>query len=149
MESMVHFYYAWLTNLSLPIDPNMLYWTIKRVIQLQCCYSGVPQGKVLTPQPFLLYINDLPSCVCYKVKLCADDINFYFIHIIICSETDYHVLQQDINAFAHWAHIWQMEFNPKKCEFIRITNKNNNLLFTIITLSLSILTTFYTQNTLV
>ena len=41
----------------------------------------------------------------------------------ICSESDRHVLQQDLDTFAHWAHIWQMEFNPKKCKFIRITNK--------------------------
>jgi len=63
---------------------------------------------------FLLYINDLPSCVY------ADDVLHYsYMH----SESDCHVLQQDLDALAHWAHIWQMELNPKKCEFIRITNK--------------------------
>jgi len=88
---------------------------------------------------FLLYINDLPSCVCSKVKLM-----FYFIHKI-CSETDFHVLQQDLDALAHWACIWQMEFNSKKCEFIRIIN----LLFNPITLSLFLLAKFHTQNILV
>ena len=42
-------------------------------------------------------------------------------------ETDCHVpvLQEDLDVFAHWTHIWQMEFNPKKCEFLGITNKKN------------------------
>jgi len=80
----------------------------------------VYQRTVLAPLLFLLHINDLPSCVCSKVKFYADDVLLYSY---ICSETDCHVLQQDLDALAHWAHIWQMEFNPKKYE----TQRNMNL----------------------
>ena len=86
--------------------------------------SGVPQGTVLAPLLFLLYINDLPSRVCFKVKLYADDVLLYSY---IKSETDCHALQEDLDAFLQWAHIWQMEFNPNKCEFLRIINKKNPL----------------------
>jgi len=82
-----------------------------------------------------------------KAKLYADDVLLYSYNII-CSEMDCHVLPQDLDALKHWAHTWQMEFNPKKCESIRITNKRN-IFFTIITLSLSLLTKSHTQNILV
>jgi len=73
---------------------------------------------VLAPLPFLLYINDLPSQVRSKVKLYADDVLLYSY---IKSEVDCHALQEELDALAQWAHIWQMEFNPSKCEFLRIT----------------------------
>ena len=39
------------------------------------------------------------------------------------------LLQEDLDALVQWAHIWQMEFNYQKCEFLRITNKRNPLVF--------------------
>ena len=86
--------------------------------------SGVPQGTVLAPLLFLLYINDLPSRVRSKVKLYADDVLLYSY---IKSESDCHALQEDLDALAQWARIWQMEFNPSKCEFLRVTNKKTPL----------------------
>ena len=84
--------------------------------------SGVPQGTVLAPLLFLLYINDLPACVNNKVKLYADDVLLYsYIH----SESNCIALQQDLDKLTEWAHTWLMEFNIKKCEHLRITNKRN------------------------
>ena len=88
--------------------------------------SRVPQGTVLAPLLFLLYINDLPSRVRSKVKLYADDVLLYSY---IKSESDCHALQEDLDALAQWERIWQMEFNPSKCEFLRITNKKNPIVF--------------------
>ena len=73
-----------------------------------------------------MYINDLPSRVRSKVKLYADDILLYSY---IKSETDCHALQEDRDALAQWEHIWQMEFDPSKCELMRITNKKNPIVF--------------------
>jgi len=49
----------------------------------------------------------VPSRVCSKVKLCANDALLYSY---IKSEVDCHALQEDLDALAQWAHIWQMEF---------------------------------------
>ena len=42
---------------------------------------------------------------------------------------DFHQLQNDISRLERWAKTWQMEFNPSKCEFLKITNKRLSLLF--------------------
>jgi len=87
--------------------------------------SGVPQGTVLAPLLFLLYINDLPSCVRNKIKLYADDVLLY---CSILTVDDCISLQRDLDLLDHWSRIWMMSFNPQKCEFIRVTNKRNPIL---------------------
>jgi len=69
--------------------------------------SGVPQGTVLAPLLFLLYINDLPQCDCSRIKHYADDVLYSVIH----SEADCILLQEDLKMLHQWSVIWQMEFN--------------------------------------
>ena len=92
------------------------------------CYvlSGVPQGTVLAPLLFLIYINDLPLHVSSKIRLYADDVILYSN---ICSMADCRRLQNDLDSLMQWSHKWQMHFNPRKCEFLRITNKKSFLPF--------------------
>ena len=78
---------------------------------------GVPRGTVLRPLLFLVYINDLPSTVNAIACLFADD------YRVIESTEDQQILQQDFDHLQHWKEIWQMNFNPEKCEVISITNK--------------------------
>ena len=82
--------------------------------------SGVPQGTVLGPLLFLIYINDLPSCVSSTVRLFADDCLLYRV---ISNQEDAASLQEDLDHLQEWERDWQMVFNPDKCEHIRITNK--------------------------
>ena len=82
--------------------------------------SGVPQGTVLTPQLFLIYINNLPSRVHNKIRLYADDVLLYSY---IQSQNDCTNLQQDLNSLLNWSCTWQMLLDPKKCKFLCITNK--------------------------
>ncbi len=79
--------------------------------------SGVPQGSVLGPVMFLIYINDLPDCVDSAVKIFADDTKIFRR---INSTQDCELLQRDLTKLEDWANIWQMEFHPQKCEVIRI-----------------------------
>ena len=82
--------------------------------------SGVPQGTVLGPLLFLIYINDLPSRVSSTARLFADDCLLYRV---ISSQDDVASLQEDLDRLQEWERDWQMSFNPDKCEHIRITLK--------------------------
>ena len=84
--------------------------------------SGVPQGTVLAPLLFLVYITDLPKNIVSSVKLYADDV---LIYRTINSEQDHMILQQDLNMLQKWADTWLMTFNPTKCEFIRVSHKKH------------------------
>ena len=80
----------------------------------------MPQGTVLGPLLFLVYINDLPKCVKSKIRLFADDA--YLYHTIY-SVQDTADLQNDLNELQLWERKWSMEFHPDKCKVLCITNK--------------------------
>ena len=71
--------------------------------------SGVPQGSVLGPCLFLLYINDLADELESVVRLFADDTIAY---LTINSQADAGRLQRDLDRLARWEVLWQMEFHP-------------------------------------
>ena len=89
--------------------------------------SGVPQGSVLAPILFLCYINDLPNQVSSTVRLFADDCLLYRN---INTTHDAETLQEDIDKLQTWEADWLMEFNPDKCEIIRITNRRKKKIVT-------------------
>ena len=82
--------------------------------------SGVPQGTVLRPLLFLLYINDLPSGLqpSTKCRLFADDCLVY--SEIRCPE-DQVSLQKDLDALEQWSIQWGMLFNAKKCNIVTVS----------------------------
>jgi hypothetical protein len=84
--------------------------------------SGVPQGSVLGPLLFLIFINDLPDRVTTgtKVKLFADDCILYRN---ISSDRDSHILQGDLENLQRWEADWLMQFHPSKCQVLHVTNK--------------------------
>ena len=85
--------------------------------------SGVPQGTVLGPLLFLVYINDLPQCVTSShTRLFADDC---LIYKEIRSQADADKLQVDLDALQEWEQQWMMSFHPQKCQLLRITRKKS------------------------
>ena len=80
--------------------------------------SGVPQGTVLGPILFLIYINDITENMNSTVRLFADDC---LIYREINSEDDANTLQEDLNTIYNWSQQWLMNFNVDKCYFMSVT----------------------------
>ena len=87
--------------------------------------SGVPQGTVLGPLLFLIYINDIESQITSSIHLFADDSALYRP---IYSESDSLSLQEDIFKLQKWANTWQMAFNVNKCKLLRITYRKSSVI---------------------
>ena len=87
--------------------------------------SGVPQGTVLGPVLFLLYINDLPDVVVHRTaRLFADDC---IVYRPIRNNDDTILLQNDLNKIAEWEFMWQMQFNIDKCFILRVGRPKHKL----------------------
>ena len=92
--------------------------------------SGVPQGSVLGPVLFLIFINDLPLEMLSPLSLFADDSKIFarilaenrkrLTRIINGNE----ILQRDLNTVREWAIKWKMEFNVDKCKIMHLGKKN-------------------------
>jgi hypothetical protein len=79
--------------------------------------SGVPQGSILGPVLFLLYVNDLPDAMENTAKMFADDTKLYSS---IVSREDCVSLQDDLNSLSTWSRTWLLNFNESKCVVLRI-----------------------------
>ena len=90
--------------------------------------SGVPQGSVLGPLLFLVYINDLEEGIKSSVIFFADDTSlFSIVRDPLKSADD---LNDDLSIITHWAHQWKMNFNPdqtKQAEEIIFSQKRNKV----------------------
>ena len=84
--------------------------------------SEIPQGSVLGPLLFVLYINDLPENIISNVFLFADDTKMFRK---IISENDSIIVQNDIETLEQWTNDWLLKFNIKKCHVLTIGKHEN------------------------
>ena len=100
------FHYVSIDNVSSPLLPVL---------------SGVPQGSILGPFLFLIYINDLPEHIefasCYLLNF-ADDTKLLKA---IKSESDEHILQRDVDTLDMWCKEWKLSLNANKSNTMRLT----------------------------
>ena len=86
--------------------------------------AGVPQGSILGPILFLIYINDLIGVVSSDIRIFADDT---FIFQIV-KATSFAELTKDLEAITRWSVQWKLEFNPtitKQAIEVLFSNRKN------------------------
>ena len=89
--------------------------------------SGVPQGSVLGPLLFLVYVNDLENGIKSSIKFFADDTSLF--SIVQDPKISAEDLNYDLQLIAQWAFQWKMSFNPdptKPAEEIVFSRKLNS-----------------------
>ena len=84
----------------------------------------MPQGSVLGPVLFLMYVNDICEGILSPIRLFADDCVLYRK---VETRDDHTILQQDLSRLSDWAKLWDMSFNVKKCAHMCISLKRQPL----------------------
>ena len=87
--------------------------------------SGVPQGSVLGPLLFILFVNDLPEIVNGKVKMYADDTKLYD------NQKNSGSLQEDLDKLEKWSRKWLLRFNELKCKVMHFGKGNPEHIYKI------------------
>ena len=85
--------------------------------------SGVPQGSVLGPVLFLLFINDLPKGISKSVKMFADDTKLFSGMTDVNDDS----LQNDLEVLQDWSSKWLMQFHPEKCKVMKLGRQRSNI----------------------
>lgn len=103
--------------------------------------SGVPQGSVLGPLLFLIFINDLPNGISSSIRLFADDCVLYRR---IAHRTDHEIIQSDLHQIESWCSNSLMKLNISKCKVMQISRKrsNSNYTYSLNSIALSLVESY-------
>ena len=86
-------------------------------------FAGVPQGSILGPLLFLIFINDIVNNIKTNIRLFADDTSLY--HIVEDPLLTALYLNLDLSKIFAWAKQWLVDFHPQKTESLIISKKRN------------------------
>ena len=100
-------------------DRRMLVGVGDKFSEIFRIVSGVPQGSVLGPLLFLLFINDLPNNIRNKVFMFADDLK------LVADATNINDISSDLIELENWEDLWQLRFNASKCKVMHLQPNEN------------------------
>lgn len=104
-------------------ERNFCYRVEKSLSQLHPIAAGVPQGSVLAPTLFTLYVHDVPRSPYVELALYADDTALYYTsrtQARVCK-----VLQRAVTDLGEWALKWRIEMNPEKSAAVLFSRSHN------------------------
>ncbi len=85
--------------------------------------SGIPQGSILGPFLFVVFINDLPDYLSNMVYMFADDTKVF---AKVTDDGEQQSLQEDLDSLVEWSSTWQLNFNISKCKVMHLGSDNNH-----------------------
>ncbi len=88
-------------------------------------YCESPQGSVIGPILFVIYVNDLPDHLSADNLLYADDVTF------IAPRNRHDILQNSLNSSSSWSKDWELDLNPTKSEHLPIGNSPHFVTYTL------------------
>ena len=103
---------------------NALYKCSTYLLTYLLTVSGVPQGTVLGPVLFVVFVNDTVTCTdsSVSVKLFADDVNLY---TVISDEFSCGKLQISLDNIYSWSNHWQLKLSPSKCTVLHLKSRRS------------------------
>ena len=112
---------VWHEGLIFKLKQNGVTGKLLKLLVQRVVHNGVPQGSVLGPLLFLVYIIDLEKGIKSSIKVFADDTSLFSILRDFITSAD--GLNHDLGIISHWAFQWKMSFNPDPTKLYFISSK--------------------------
>ena len=120
-HTLIKFLHSYLTNRTFLVTVDGFLSDIKNI------QAGVPQGAVLSPILYNVYVADIPTCKPIHMAQYADDTCIFYQNKLKHLTNKIHVLQTALNEISNWFACWNIKINAQKTEAIVFKKSNTKV----------------------